>query len=158
MTGTKTLVVGVGSPHGDDQAGWMVVERLGLDPGDQSDVAVRKAATPADLLNWIDEVKQLIICDAVGGAGPSGSISRWTWPTDRLVRDGSGTHDFCLPDVLRLADRIGKLPEQVTIYGIEIANRQPLASISPEVLRSIGTVASEIHQLLRGAASCTNRG
>ena len=50
MTRRPTLVVGVGSHHGDDQAGWLVADLLAASASE--DVAVRKAKTPAEILDW----------------------------------------------------------------------------------------------------------
>lgn len=89
---TETLFVGVGSPHGDDRAGWLVADALsdlfGTDVSTQASgtlnagglpsrkypsLAIRKTCIPADLLDWLDGAAKLIICDALCGAGPANS-------------------------------------------------------------------------------------
>lgn len=71
-----TLVIGVGSPHGDDQAGWEVVKRLGGDfkeisshsAGQQQLVYFRTAVVPPDMLDWLDGVDTAHVIDAcIGG-------------------------------------------------------------------------------------------
>ena len=64
----KTTFVGVGSSHGDDQVGWMVIQKLQEgSSGDSFDF--RKAKSPADILDWIQDCERLVICDACHGLG-----------------------------------------------------------------------------------------
>ena len=93
----RTLVAGIGSPHGDDQAGWLVADRLTRELH-RDDVAVRKATSPTELLNWLDGTERLIVCDACCGLGNAGDVRRWPWPHDELFNAAwSGTHDLPLP-------------------------------------------------------------
>ncbi|MGI9427921.1 MAG: hypothetical protein ACR2NM_04645, partial [Bythopirellula sp.] len=103
MSIARTLIVGIGSPHGDDQAGWLVAERLATDL-DHDNIAVRKATSPVQLLDWLDSIDRLVVCDACRGLGDVGELRRWLWPSPELA-DGSwsGTHDFSLIAVLQLA-------------------------------------------------------
>lgn len=57
------LVVGLGSPHGDDQAGWQVIDRL-QQHRLGSHVALRKAAVPHDLIDWCEEADVMHLVDA----------------------------------------------------------------------------------------------
>ena len=58
-----TLVVGIGSPYGDDQAGWIIVQQL-RNLHNSTHSTIRQAAAPANVLDWLDKVERLIICDA----------------------------------------------------------------------------------------------
>lgn len=75
----ETLLVGLGSPHGDDQAGWLVAEAL----ADRVDVPphcrVRQAAVPVDMLDWLDEIHTLHIIDACRGESVIGTVHRQVW-------------------------------------------------------------------------------
>jgi hydrogenase maturation protease len=133
MSAMRTLIVGIGSPHGDDQLGWHVVDRL-MDGPTRDQVQLRKAKSPADVLNWLSDIDILIVCDACYGLGPPGIARRWTWPTDELPRaEWSGTHDLSLPQVLALAQRLGRLPSDVIIWGIEGSNRSVVDPLSDRV-------------------------
>ncbi|MEX0818027.1 MAG: hydrogenase maturation protease [Pirellulaceae bacterium] len=143
-----TLIVGVGSPHGDDQAGWLVAEQL-AETLDQDDVEVRKATAPAQLLDWLDGTDRLIVCDACHGLGRIGQVRRWTWP-DRELADAvwAGTHDLALPAVLQLVDRLGRLPQSMVVWSVEGAASNTPATISSEVAaalpRLIADIANEV--------------
>ena len=60
-------VVGIGSFHGDDRAGWEVIDRLCLrlnGLSGLSHVAFRKAAVPHDVLDWLSPQVRLHLVDA----------------------------------------------------------------------------------------------
>ena len=136
----KTLLVGVGSPHGDDQIGWEVVKRI--QGTHHKDITVHLARTPSDLLDWLECVERLVVCDACRGAGKVGSVHHWTWPTNQLeTLRWSGTHDVSLPAVLALAEQLGKLPTSVIVWAIEVGTAQPGDVLSVNARSLIATAA-----------------
>ena len=52
------LVVAIGSPHGDDRAGWTAIELL--QSRNLDNVELRQAKVPHDLVNWIDACNYLV--------------------------------------------------------------------------------------------------
>ena len=162
-------MVGLGSPHGDDQAGWLVASELqqrlagqpdaiarrsrdyvavpprrtprdepNASPPLQTDrapsflersahhaerdgfvLACRLAKSPSDLLDWLDDVAHLIVCDCCESLTQIGELRLWHWPADRFVRTrSSSSHQLGLLDVLDLAKNIGRLPPRVEIWAI----------------------------------------
>jgi hydrogenase maturation protease len=138
-----TLLVGIGSPHGDDRIGWEVAKRIqGIH---QKDVTVRLGRTPSNLLDWLEDVEHLVICDACRGAGKVGSVHHWTWPTNQLeTLRWSGTHDVSLPAVLALAEQLGKLPTSVIVWAIEVSTTQPGDVLSVNARPAITTTVDSI--------------
>ncbi len=162
----RLLFVGLGSPHGDDQAGWLVASDLQRRLAGQPDaiarrsrdyvavtaprdepnasqplqtdrapcvlersahhaerdgyiLACRLAKSPSDLLDWLDDVTHLIVCDSCESPTQLGELRLWNWPADRFVRTrSSSSHQLGLPDVLDLATNIGRLPPRVEIWAI----------------------------------------
>jgi hydrogenase maturation protease len=145
MTSSRTLLVGIGSPHGDDQAGWQIADRLAAGLSND-DIVIRKAASPAALLDWLEEhVERLIICDACRGLGALGESHRWSWPAEELMAASwSGTHNISLPSVLQLAERLGRLPPTVVIWSMEGRIGDALANMSPEVSSALPRLVDEI--------------
>ncbi|WP_278469114.1 hydrogenase maturation protease [Gimesia maris] len=148
--GAQIMVAGIGSPHGDDQAGWEVarqIERRGL-----THVRVKLARTPADLLDWIEPDMNIVICDACRGAGAAGSVHHWEWPCGQLdeIR-WSGTHQMSLVGVLALAEQLGKLPEHVQIYGIELQSDHSEETISDIVQSGVIAAVESICEKLNPA-------
>lgn len=154
----RILMVGLGSPHGDDQLGWLVAaqlqQRLRESAGTTVDVVeVRRAAVPLDLLDWLEQVRQLHVCDACQRT--DGTLDRvpprepvvHRLPWSHGVADQpqptalsttvlsrlrcQGTHDFGLVQTLQLAERVGRLPSQVTVWAVEgqaFAPGEPLSA------------------------------
>lgn len=139
-----TLVVGIGSPYGDDQAGWIIVQQL-RNLHNSTHSTIRQAAAPANVLDWLDKVERLIICDACEGLGCIGAAHRWQWPTEDFPNNNwRGTHDLSLPVVLQLAQKLGRLPARVEIWGIEGAKRGVEESMSSEVSEAAAKLAMQI--------------
>ena len=144
MTHANVLTVGIGSPHGDDQAGWLVAERLAADPQHHR-IAIRQAASPAELLDWLDGVDCLIVCDACRGLGRVGALRRWTWPARALAdASWSGSHDFSLTTALQLAERLGRLPPRVVIWSVEAAAGKAFGAPSPEVAAALPRLVARL--------------
>ena len=151
------MVAGIGSPHGDDQVGWEIAKLIRNSDNDL--VSVRLARTPDDLLNWMDEFTQLVICDACQGSGSVGSFHRWKWPCKQLesIR-WSGTHNVSLPAVLALGEQLGKLPVSVCIWGIEVEQTHPAHSMSEAVQAGAVAVAERICKELAIPMNTTEAG
>ena len=144
MTDASAKFVGLGSSHGDDQAGWLAARGLAERTG-SAQYDVRQAATPADLLNWLDGAKRLIVCDGCRGIGEPGAVKRWNWPTEQLADiSWSGSHDFPLPAVLQLAERLGRLPVQTEVWGIETVSAKPLAEPCNAVRAAVDRVVDQL--------------
>ncbi|MFM9959610.1 MAG: hydrogenase maturation protease [Planctomycetaceae bacterium] len=129
------LLVGLGSPHGDDQAGWLVASELQRRLSGQPDLlACRLAKSPSDLLDWLDDVTHLIVCDSCESPTQLGELRLWHWPADRFVRTrSSSSHQLGLPDVLDLAKNLGRLPPRVEIWTIGGSSFSPETEPSPLV-------------------------
>jgi hydrogenase maturation protease len=141
----KTVVVGIGSPHGDDQIGWRIADRLSQAMG--SLVEIYKAASPIELLDLVDRADELTICDACRADSDFGTIRRWNWPTEAIETCRfSGSHDLPLPAALELASQLGRLPRRVTIWGVNIGSTQPMTNLSPEIEAAVLTVTRQILQ------------
>ncbi len=138
-----TLIVGIGSHHGDDRFGWLTVESLAKKSDERFDV--RMARSPSDLLNWTAGVKQLVICDACRGTAASGTIRRWSWPAADIEQTVfSGTHDLSLPIVLNLAAELGRLPAEVIVWAAEAKRFVPGDTSSSEIAAAATEVARRI--------------
>ena len=128
---SRILLVGIGSPHGDDQAGWLVVSewqrRLACHPEDDlsprhrglETLVCRLAKSPSDLLDWLEAVSHLIVCDCCESPTQLGEVRLWHWPADRFLRTRSASsHQLGLSEVLDLATNLNRLPQRVEIWTI----------------------------------------
>jgi hydrogenase maturation protease len=120
MSSQRTLIVGLGSAHGDDTAGWRVVERLRAVLVD--DVESLIAAHPIEVLEHLQKVSDLHICDACHGGRARGHLHCWHWPefVERTGKMQHSSHAMSLDEALRLGTSLGLLPPRVTIWGIDV--------------------------------------
>jgi len=139
----RTLVVGLGSAHGDDQAGWKVVQRLGPNPCPGTETVA--LGDPSQLLDHLEGCSKLILVDASRSGKAPGTISRLTWP-DAAVAAGTGrsSHGFSAGAVLMLADRLGWLPRTVILFGIEAEILGPDQDVSPAVASALPRLCEQV--------------
>ena len=171
---TWPFVAGLGSHHGDDQAGWLVVDRLrdrGF-PGER----LAQLRHPVDLMDVMDVTKWLVVCDACSGSGQPGTIRHMCWPLPistfaRIASDEghglsipikttqpaitfpgfSGSHDLSLDDVMELAQQLGTLPVTAEIWTLEGNAWVPGSGPSDEIQSAVGQVADAIWEGCRNA-------
>lgn len=144
----RVRILGVGSPSGDDQAGWLAVEAL-QDLGVQAcghvelDMLDRPGANLVPLLEHADRV---ILIDAMLGGGVPGQILRFDERDWSGYRQGLSSHGFGVLGALSLAQALGCLPPQLELYGIEIASANPGeapgAAVRDAVRRLAATIAA----------------
>jgi hydrogenase maturation protease len=140
-----TVVAGLGSPFGDDQAGWRLAEMLRR----RIDIPARVVAISdaADLLIALVHCNRLIAVDACYSGNEVGSVTRLRWPDPRIaVRHQRSTHGMGLVEALQLAGRLGDLPLDVEIFGVEIENCSPGREISGRVMRAVARLESQIFE------------
>lgn len=149
-TESDVVVAGFGSPHGDDQIGWRVVAMLQHRP----DVSVRTIVVSegTQLLDELRHCRKLIVVDACRTGDKTGQISRLRWPDPRIGRrHRHSTHGESICGVLQLAERLGRLPREVQILGIEIGDCTPVSEMSNAVEQAMHEAESLIADELRTA-------
>ena len=147
LTETDDAIIGVGSPHGDDQVGWMAIEMLQQEPS----VNARLCAVgdPVDILERASGVRRLWIVDACRSGSEPGQIIRMEWNSDGISeQQWQSTHRISLMETLQLADTLGRLPDEVIVYGIEIAQCLPQSQVCTAVTAAlpqlVGMIRSEL--------------
>ena len=117
-------ILGIGSPAGDDQAGWLTVDALKAAVLD--DVEIEKLDRPgASLIPLLEGTPWVILVDAMRSGGQPGWVRRFDredWPR---YSNGLSSHGFGVLDALMLAQSLGSLPPRLDLYGIEIGSANP---------------------------------
>lgn len=172
----RTLVVGVGSPHGDDQAGWKVIEqleRLQL-PG----IELRQASVPHDIVDWLDEQHALHIIDGWLSNVSVGDSDDLIHQRFEMVEDANdlesslqfidsrqrqsataihqrpielrsaGSHQIDVFTVLELAACLKRLPKQVVIWAIPGQRFGPRDAITAGCQNAITSCVEQLSQEL----------
>ena len=113
-------ILGIGSPLGDDQVAWRVIEALRERLPAVVDLHAldRPGAT---LVNWMRDVHWLILVDALRSDAAPGSVVKIDPQTLAEDAGAISSHAMRLADSLQLAAALDCLPPRLDIYGIEIA-------------------------------------
>lgn len=147
-------VFGIGSPSGDDQAGWLVVDALRAAGLEGRGIVVEKLDRPgAALVGLLEGTSHAILVDAMQGSGAPGSICRFgrdSWPG---YRQGISSHGFGVFAALSLGQALGSLPPRLDLYGIEIASagpgEAPGAAVQAEAKRLAARILAELGHAAR---------
>lgn len=143
----RCLVAGIGSPHGDDQAGWLVLDRLSQNENFHFDV--RKLSAPIELLDIIEGRECLVCLDAIEGSEPPGTIKRYLWPFDATwMKCNRSTHGMDLVSVLKIAESVGLLPEKVILWTINGIDWTPGAKVNSSVKNNLHQLEDHVTQEL----------
>ncbi|HEX7972633.1 MAG TPA: hydrogenase maturation protease [Thiobacillus sp.] len=120
-------IFGIGSPSGDDQAGWLTVDALlasGLHENDAT--VIEKLDRPGvNLIPLLEDAAHVLLVDAMQGGGEPGRILRLDEQDWSDYRQGVSSHGFGVLDALLLARELGGLPPRLDLYGIEIGSASP---------------------------------
>jgi hydrogenase maturation protease len=143
----RPALIGLGSPYGDDQLGWIAVDRLG--PRLPSGVFAVKAASGFDLLEALAGQVDVVIVDAAAPAGRPGTIRSFAWPFGELAeRAPWSTHGPGLVEALRLAEALGLLPRRVSVATVEVEAQTretaPGLPLSPAAERGLDLLVESI--------------
>ncbi len=116
----RLLVIGIGSPFGEDRVAWDVVDQLreGMPEVAGYELEFQNLAHPSQLLELVKGYDGVIILDALIDA-ESGTLHRLT--LDELkASERASSHQLGVAEALALARALDDLPEWVEIIGIGI--------------------------------------
>ena len=140
-------VIGIGSPHGDDQVGWRVVEDLAADPA--PDVDAVAIGDPVDLLEDLEGCALLIVMDAYRSGQPPGRVIDLPWPPrgpEGAV--GHTTHGSGVASALALAEALGRRSPVVALVCVEVESCEPATGLSPALRRALPEVRCRIMAII----------
>lgn len=159
-------IIGVGSPFGDDRAGWEAADMLDAmlvrECADAGRIAVKKLDRPgARLIKHLGGDDAVIIVDAIKSGGAPGSVCRYAARQLISASAGVSSHGFGVAQALSLADALGIDLRHVTVYGIEIDPAHCGESISTTVRKALpqaaARIAGELAALGFRAARCADK-
>ena len=144
-------IIGLGSPFGDDRAGWRVVELLrGRVPVGVELLALDRPG--AGLIAWMEGVERLILIDAVAGGPPRGELLRID-PTEITADTAAfSSHGLDLDSTLRLAAALAIRPPQLELYGIAVGEADT-RRLDEAVEAAAQRLAERIAAALRSSAA-----
>ena len=139
----ETRVIGIGSPFGADQLGWLALDVLRQRLPMLSSVELLPCRFPAELPNLLTGCSRAILLDALQGGFTPGSLQRFALA--ELPQSGLGvsSHGMDVAAALQLAKVLGSLPQRLIVLGIEVGKEnQPVNPVWIE--RLIEEVLAEL--------------
>jgi len=124
---SRVLILGIGSPSGDDQAGWLTIDAL-LASGvrNDTDIALHKLDRPGvNLISLFENADWVILVDAMQSGHPVGNIRHFRRHEWSAHDQGLSSHGIGLVEALSLAHALGSLPARLDLYGIDIGPVMP---------------------------------
>ena len=120
----KTLIVGFGSPFGNDQFGWLVIDEIEKRfPNSVSIVLYKSKGNGVDWLSEIKDADKLIIVDAVKSDKPVGYLHEFIFDEDINLEKSSlftSSHSVSIVDSVELARTLGMFTQPIRFLGVEV--------------------------------------
>ena len=144
----STRVIGVGSPFGDDRAGWEVAAALEatLRSAGVSSLRIEIHACDrpgAALVRLLAGVQHAVIIDAALSAGSRAGSIRWLGDHEIAARRAVSSHGFGLAEALALARALGDAPSRVSVLAISTTHLDGEA-LSDPVRAAVPVAVQEI--------------
>ncbi|MCL9684937.1 hydrogenase maturation protease [Legionella maioricensis] len=145
----RIKVLGIGSPFGDDQAGWKVADalkqHLAMHPNITQWVSIESHDRPgARLIELMSGARTVFIIDAVKSGSEPGTVHRFK--NDDIIKSENrlSTHDMGIAQALQLGSALNDLPDNIILYGIEIDLIVFESTLSHPVEQAIEHVAIQL--------------
>lgn len=144
----RTVVIGVGNEfRSDDALGILVVRELRRRHLDEICV-VEVQGNISSLLDVWEGAENLLIVDAVYGAGPPGSVVRFDVSHSRIPAYllSGGSHGFGVAEAVEMGRELKRLPPTVLFYGIVGESFENGQGLSDRVLKNIPDLLQMIEE------------
>ncbi len=142
-------VLGLGSPHGDDQVGWILVDKLNAVVS--LEVVCEKLSTPAHgLVNILPQYDRVIVIDACEMGKPAGEYV--------YHEDGSGflhisnrqisSHALGLADSWQLLKKLQLPLPEISLLLIQIGQTEAMAPLSDGVEKQLPEMLDVLNEMV----------
>ena len=144
-------VIGIGSSHGADAAGWLACELLQAHTT-LSRIDWQLCRSPMQLPELVENYTAVVVLDAVISSQPSGQVISIIWPQQQQVYHSLySSHGLGVVEALQLASTLGQLPASTYILGISFNEQQQDAG--PVVKQALPHIQQELEYLQNTLAS-----
>lgn len=137
------LILCIGSPLGIDQTGWRAARWLRnyFDKELKEGLfEVAELDRPGiGLIDWLHKRSKVVIIDAMVSGAEPGTVHDVNLDELLCAPSSPSSHNFGVAEALCLAQSMGDLPEQLIIFGIEVAEGMKeeawLPNLTPQLER-----------------------
>ncbi|MCA1979437.1 MAG: hydrogenase maturation protease [Thiobacillus sp.] len=140
---TRLRILGIGSPSGDDQAGWWVIDALeDMGFSNRHGIELDRLDRPgAVLVSRLEHAAWVVLVDAMASGAIPGTIRHFDRTDWRGYDGGLSSHGLGVFAALELAEAMGSLPPRLDLYGIEIGAAGHSSGITPAVREAARALA-----------------
>ncbi|WP_432471876.1 hydrogenase maturation protease [Amphritea sp. HPY] len=144
----RIKIIGLGSPHGDDQAGWQVIRKVEQEELPENIELLSLDRPGPALLGYLRDCDRAILIDACMAGWTAGAIKRFSLQEllDCAELQGRSSHQLGIADSLQLAMITGHELPDIQLFAIQIEQSQPLQPIGDVVASACNKLS---HQLLK---------
>ncbi len=143
----KTVIVGFGSPFGDDQFGWRVIEQLEAALKERKEIhCITCDHSGIDWIHQYQPTSKLLFIDAVKSGAKPGTLHHLTIKPaefDTLPASYS-SHGIGLREGIALAAEVVELPSEIEFYGVEMAQCDADSTESSTTFEQAGLVSKQL--------------
>ncbi|GAA0796085.1 hydrogenase maturation protease [Marinobacterium sediminicola] len=138
------LIIGIGSPFGDDQVGWRVIDQL-RQMGLPSAIQLLSLDRPGpELIEQMQGGASVTLIDAViSEQHPVGCCLELD-PDQLAQLDTCSSHGFGLSNTLALAQQLDQLPTRLRIFGVSIRTPGMGDGVSEEINAAAHALAQQL--------------
>lgn len=154
---SRVKVIGIGSPFGDDQLGWQVIEEMQQDTigqtkrENQSKLKLSFIQTDRpgiQLLELIKNTDIAIIVDAIDKKNCAGQMLQLDRAQLINTDHSVSSHAIGVSEALSLGHAIGSLPEEIILFGICIDTEKTHAIEHEKIRRLCDKINDYIDEAL----------
>jgi hydrogenase maturation protease len=147
----KIKVLGIGSPIGDDQAGWVVVSKLQSEFFNHTHINQIVTFTCCDrpgpgLIELMRDSDCVYLVDAIKTGSTAGAIHRLVNNEIFELRNTLSTHDIGVAQALQIAAALNSLPPTVILFGVEVDKINLFTQLSEPVKRGVDMVVKQVKE------------
>jgi hydrogenase maturation protease len=144
-------IIGIGNPfRSDDGIGHYITKQLRKYKLPNVDI-IEECGEGTLLMERWNGGKCVIVVDAVSSGSTPGTIHRFDIHTDRIPSNffHYSSHTFGLAEAIELSQVLGRVPENLIVYGVECNKFDDGEGISEELKNSVGTIIHDIKRDVR---------
>ncbi len=144
LLASDTVVIGVGNTIlSDDGVGVHAARKLQADPRVPEGVTILDGGTLGlELLPYAADASRLLLLDAVNTGQAPGTLTRMTASDVLATSAGQSVHQLGVADLIAALALIATRPQDIVVLGVQPANTDWGASLSPEVASALPHVVN----------------
>ena len=144
----NTLFIGFGSYHGDDQAGWLVIDELSARIDNENAKFFKSKGNGLDWLNEVTPDVRVIFIDGIKSDHSVGQIIEYNSDELDIVKDqGTSSHMFPIDESIKIATGLGLLNSDYKFYGIVLTQVEPFQEVSLPIKKACENLVDDLHRL-----------